>query len=75
MTYDFIQPDMENSVTLVNGSHYTVKTENLDKFGIEIGARVGLDINKRAEIALEYEGLFKGDYTNHTGLASLKYKF
>ena len=75
LTYDFIEPDMENSVTLVNGSHYTVKTENLDKFGIEIGARVGLDINKRAELALEYEGLFKGDYTNHTGLASLKYKF
>ena len=75
LTYDFIQPDMENSVTLVNGARYDVVTENLDKFGIEIGARVGLDINRKTEVALEYEGLFKGDYTNHTGLASLKYKF
>ena len=75
ITYDFLEPDLENSVTLVNGSRYDVVTENLDKFGIEIGARVGLDINRKAEIALEYEGVFKGDYTNHTGLASLKYKF
>ena len=75
VTYDFIQPDMENSVTLVNGAKYDVVTENLDKFGIEIGARVGLDINRKTEVAIEYEGLFKGDYTNHTGLASLKYKF
>ncbi len=75
LTYDFIEPDMENSVALVNGSRYEVVTENMDEFGIEIGARVGLDINRKAEIALEYEGLFKGDYTNHTGLASLKYKF
>ncbi len=75
ITYDFLEPDLENSVTLVNGARYDVVTENLDKFGIEIGARVGLDINRKAEIALEYEGVFKGDYTNHTGLASLKYKF
>ena len=75
VTYDFIQPDMENSVTLVNGAKYDVVTENLDKFGIEIGARVGLDINRKTEVAVEYEGLFKGDYTNHTGLATLKYKF
>ena len=75
LTYDFIEPDLENSVTLVNGSHYTLKNENLDRFGIEIGARVGLDINKRTELALEYDGLFKGDYKNHTGLASMKYKF
>ena len=75
ITYDFITPDMENSVTLVNGSRYKVVTENLDRFGVEIGARVGLDINKKTEVAVEYEGIFKGDYTNHTGLASLKYKF
>ena len=75
ITYDFIEPDMENSVTLVNGSRYKVVTENLDRFGIEVGARVGLDINQKTEVAVEYEGIFKGDYTNHTGLASLKYKF
>lgn len=75
LTYDFIEPDTSMRVNLLNGSTYTVKTENMDRLGIEVGARVGLDINRKAEISLEYEGLFKGDYTNHTGLANLKYKF
>ena len=75
LTYDFIEPDTSMRVNLLNGSTYEVKTENMDRFGIEVGARVGLDINRKAEVSLEYEGLFKGDYTNHTGLANLKYKF
>ena len=75
LTYDFIEPDTEMRVDLPNQYHYNVKTENMDRFGIEVGARVGLDINRKAEVSLEYEGLFKGDYKNHTGLANLKYKF
>ncbi len=75
LTYDFIEPDTKMHVNLLNGSVYEVKTENMDRFGIEVGARIGLDINRKAEVAIEYEGLFKGDYTNHTGLANLKYKF
>ncbi|MBR4931427.1 MAG: autotransporter domain-containing protein, partial [Alphaproteobacteria bacterium] len=61
LTYDFIEPDTSMRVNLLNGSTYTVKTENMDRLGIEVGARVGLDINRKAEISLEYEGLFKGD--------------
>ncbi len=75
LTYDFIEPDTTMRVNLVNGSMYDVTTENMDRFGIEVGAKVGIDINRQTEIAVEYEGLFKGDYTNHTGLANLKYKF
>lgn len=75
VTYDFVEPDTKTRVNLLNGKVYEVTTENMDRFGIEVGAKVGLDINRKAEIALEYEGLFKGDYTNHTGLANLKYKF
>ena len=75
LTYDIVEPDTKTRVNLLNGSTYEVKTENMDRFGIEVGAKVGLDINRKVEVALEYEGLFKGDYTNHTGLANLKYKF
>lgn len=75
VTYDFVEPDTKTRVNLLNGKVYEVTTENMDRFGIEVGAKVGLDINRKAEIAIEYEGLFKGDYTNHTGLANLKYKF
>lgn len=74
-TYDLIEPEFENKITLPNGALYQVDGESMDRFGIEIGARVGFDVNRKAEIAFEYEGNFKGDYTNHTGKASAKYKF
>lgn len=54
---------------------FSFESEQIDKFGIEIGARMGLDLNRKTELSLEYEGVFKGDYTNHTGLATVKYKF
>lgn len=75
LTYDVVEPDTKTRVNLINGSTYQVTTDKMDRFGVEVGARVGLDINRKAEVSLEYEGLFKGDYTNHTGLANLKYKF
>ena len=74
-TYDLIEPEFENKITLPNGALYQVDGESMDRFGIEIGARVGFDVNRKAEIAFEYEGNFKGDYKNHTGKASAKYKF
>lgn len=74
-TYDLIEPEFENNVTVANGETYQLNAEALDRFGIEIGARLGLDINRKTEFALEYEGLFKGDYENHNTKASLKYKF
>mgnify|MGYP003288708502 CR=1 FL=1 len=54
---------------------FSFESEQIDKFGIEIGARMGLDLNRKTELSLEYKGVFKGDYTNHTGLATVKYKF
>lgn len=76
VTYDFIQPDTAMTVGLINGSSYRVTTEkNTERVGLEVGAKVGLDVGNKTEVGLEYEGLFKGDYTNHTGMANLKYKF
>ena len=76
VTYDFVQPDTEMLVGLVNGSSYRVTTEkNTERVGIELGAKIGLNVGEKTEVGLEYEGLFKGDYTNHTGMANLKYKF
>lgn len=75
LTYDFITPTMDSTVVLLNGASYTYETEEMDRFGVEIGVKMGLEIDKRTEIGLEYEGLFKGDYTNHTGVANVKYHF
>lgn len=75
LTYDVVEPNTKMRVHLLNGNTYAVKTENMDRFGVETGVRMGLDVDNRTEIALEYEGVFKGDYKNHSGLLSLKYKF
>lgn len=75
VTYDFISPTLDNQVVLLNGAGYSLESEEMDKFGIEIGLKIGFEIDKRTEIGLEYEGLFKGDYTNHTGTANVKYNF
>ena len=66
---------MDNKVVLLNGAGYSLESEEMDKFGIEIGLKIGFEIDKRTEIGLEYEGLFKGDYTNHTRTANVKYNF
>ncbi len=75
LTYDFVQADSKTRVNLANGNVYELEGEKLDKFGIELGARAGVDINRKAELSIEYDGVFQGDYTNHTGMANMKYKF
>ncbi len=75
VTYDFISPTLDNQVVLLNGAGYSIESEEMDKFGIEIGLKMGFEIDNRTEIGIEYEGLFKGDYTNHTGTANVKYNF
>ena len=62
---EFIAANLTNEIT---------STDKLPVYIAE-GRRMGLEIDKRAEIGIEYEGLFKGDYTNHTGMANLKYNF
>ncbi len=75
VTYDIVESDASTRVNLVNGAVYEVKEETMDRLGFELGGRVGLDINRTLEMSLEYEGVYRGDYINHTGLANLKYKF
>ena len=75
MTYD-ITSDKENAVVgLLNGSSYFVEGERLDRFGIEAGLGLTVDVNDNVEAAVGYEGRFREDYTDHTGMVSAKYKF
>ena len=45
---------MDNQVVLLNGAGYSLESEEMDKFGIEIGLKIGFEIDKRTEIGLEY---------------------
>ena len=74
-TYDLFNDDVNSVVTLANGSAYAVEGEALDRFGMEFGAGVTAEVNDNIEFSLGYEGKFREDYQDHTGLINLKYKF
>ena len=74
-TYDFARDDENRTVTLPDGSSYTATGEAMERFGVEAGAGVTVSIANSAEIALSYDGKFKKDYQDHTGMVNLKVKF
>ena len=74
-TYDLFNDDVNSVVTLANGSAYAVDGEALDRFGMEFGAGVTAELNSQVELSLGYEGKFREDYQDHTGLINAKYKF
>ena len=74
-TYDLMNDDVNSVVTLANGSAYMVEGDALDRFGMEFGAGVTAEVNDKVEFALGYEGKFREDYQDHTGLINAKYKF
>lgn len=76
----FVQKELDNKenpsiVTLANGSAYAVEGEALDRFGMEFGAGVTAEVNDNIELSLGYEGKFRQDCQDHTGLLNVKYKF
>ena len=75
MTYDISHDNSKSTVTLVNGSSYSVTGKPLNRFGVELGAGVTAELNDNVELSLGYEGKFRKDYQDHTGLINAKYKF
>lgn len=75
MTYDLANDDTKSVVTLVNGSSYAVSGKALNRFGVELGAGLTAEVNNNVELFLGYEGKFREDYQDHTGLINAKYKF
>ena len=75
VTYDLMDADNSSFVTLANGAAYNVEGESLDRFGMEFGAGVTAEVNDNVELSLGYEGKFREDYQDHTGLLNAKYKF
>ena len=74
-TYDFARDDENRTVTLPDGSSYMETGEAIERYGVEAGAGVTVSIANSAEIALTYDGKFKKDYQDHTGMLNLKIKF
>lgn len=74
-TYDFNQDNDNRTVVLPDLSEYRVKGDPLDKFGVEAGAGLTIAFGRGGELSLEYDGHFKKDYTDHTGMMNLKINF
>ena len=75
LTYDIKHDATNSTVLLPNGSSYTVVGKALDRFGVEAGLGLTAEINDNVELSVGYEGKFRDDYRDHTGLLNLKYKF
>lgn len=75
MTYDISHDNSKSTVTLVNGSSYSVTGKPLNRFGVELGAGITAELNDNVELSLGYECKFRKDYQDHTGLINAKYKF
>ena len=75
MTYDMKNDKGGSVVTLANGSTYAVSGKAMNRFGVELGAGVTAEVNDNVELSLGYEGKFRDNYQDHTGLINAKYKF
>lgn len=75
MTYDISHDNSKSTITLVNGSSYSVTGKPLNRLGVELGAGITAELNDNVELSLGYEGKFRKDYQDHTGLINAKYKF
>lgn len=75
-TYDWLRDDEVRMVSLPdNSATYAMKGEPFARFGGEVGANVFFTFGTAGEIVLTYDGKFKKDYQDHTGMASLKINF
>ena len=74
-TYDMMNDNSNSVVTLANGSSYWVKGEELDRAGIEVGVGVTAEFTDKVEVSLSYEGKFRDNYRDNTGMLNLKYNF
>lgn len=75
-TYDWMRDDEIRRVSLPdNSATYAMKGEPFARFGGEVGADVFFTFGRAGEIVLTYDGKFKKDYQDHTGMVSLKINF
>lgn len=74
-TYDLDSDNINSAVLMPNGMSYVVNGEKLSRFGFEAGVALAADINSAVSLSLGYEGRFRDDYHDHSGLLNVTYKF
>lgn len=74
MTYDLVDAD-NKAVVNVGDNTYQISGDDLDRFGIEAGLGVTAELNDQWDVSLGYEGRFRDDFKDNSGILSAKYKF
>ena len=75
VVYDVDESEGSTTVSLANGSTYQINEETVDRFGIEFGADVMYQVRDNLEFGVGYSAEFRSNYTEHTGMLTLKYNF
>ena len=73
--YDVITDDVSSVNTLANGATYTIKGKALDRLSTTVVAGFGMDLGKNATLKLEYNGNYRKEYLDHSGMLRLEWKF
>ncbi len=75
ISYDLVSDSDDAVITLPNGVTYNVQGETPDKLGFEFGGGVSAEFAERFSLSAQYLGSFRKNYTSHTGLVGMKFKF
>ena len=73
--YDVITDDISSVNTLANGATYTINGKALDRLSTTVVAGFGMDIGENATLKLEYNGNYRKEYLDHSGMIRLEMKF
>ena len=73
--YDVITDDISSVNTLANGATYTINGKALDRLSTTVVAGFGMDIGENATLKLEYNGNYRKEYLDHSGMLRLEWRF
>ncbi len=73
--YDVITDDVASVNTLANGATYTINGKALDRLSTTVVAGFGMDIGENATLKLEYNGNYRKEYLDHSGIIRLETNF
>lgn len=75
VTYDLLNENNNTLVYLPNGAAYETQTRHLNRIGFELGGAFHFNLLETTDISLGYEGRFRKDYQDHSGILDIKYNF
>ena len=75
VTYDVVSAKDDTIVRLGNNTTYRVEGKRLPRLGYELNVGVNAHVMEDLIIGLHYEGSYRKDYQEHTGMMTMKYDF